>query len=118
MSLNMYVRQLKPKSIKSTPPMLIEDESELPPFSITPTEPLPNLISGIPCPEIKCEIDPTHTVKKEYLESGPHRVRIFCEDCGDRFIKWAKDDRTNPYNFENDDDDHNFGNLNNILGIN
>jgi hypothetical protein len=118
MSLNRYVRQLKPKSVKSTPPMLIEDKSEpppfRPPFSITPTEPLSNLISNIPCPEIKCEIDSTHMVKKVYLESGPHSVKIVCDDCGDRFIKWAKDDRSNPYNFENDDDNHN---LDNILGI-
>tara|TARA_B100001769_G_C21557343_1_gene317009 strand:- start:70 stop:444 length:375 start_codon:yes stop_codon:yes gene_type:complete len=40
--------------------------------------------------ELKCEIDPNHTVEEQHGEWGPHKCRIVCVECGERFIQWGK----------------------------
>ena len=106
MSLTRYIKQLKPIESTSTP-----IESTPTPFSVASIEPLSNTIPSIPYTEEKCKIDPTHILEKVYLESGPHRCKIICVGCGGSWVKWAKDDRSNPYTFENDDDNHNLDNI-------
>ncbi|MDP7368118.1 MAG: hypothetical protein QGH83_12780 [Candidatus Pacebacteria bacterium] len=100
--LTRYIRQIRqPKSVESTPT----------PFSVAPIEPLSNPIPSIPYTEEKCEFDSTHILEKVYLESGPHSCKIVCVGCGNRWVKWSKDTRSNPYTFENDDDNHNLDDI-------